>query len=79
MKAVLENSLAGYCLAEKYHEQRIKQVIEEFMTSLRDRNLPLLELQEVIASISGNFIFGVRLIVIYLNRTQFSRSYTTIG
>lgn len=45
--------MAGYCLAEKYHEQRIKQVIEEFMTSLRDRNLPLLELQEVIASISG--------------------------
>lgn len=52
-KILLENCLAGYCLPDKYNEIRLKTVIEDFMTSLRDRNLPLLELQEVIASISG--------------------------
>ncbi|XP_059482101.1 acetyl-CoA carboxylase isoform X3 [Neocloeon triangulifer] len=49
----LENTLAGYCLPDPYHVPRCKEVIEKFMSSLRDPSLPLLELQEVISSISG--------------------------
>lgn len=41
----LENTLAGYCLPDPYHLPRLKEVIEKFMSSLRDPNLPLLELQ----------------------------------
>ncbi|KAL3270902.1 hypothetical protein HHI36_021411 [Cryptolaemus montrouzieri] len=52
-KAVLENTLAGYCLPEPYHSARLREIIENFMASLRDPSLPLLELQEVMASISG--------------------------
>ncbi|KAG4075355.1 hypothetical protein HA402_003146 [Bradysia odoriphaga] len=58
-KIILENSLAGYCLPDKYNEIRLKTVIEDFMGSLRDRNLPLLELQEVISSISGRIPVSV--------------------
>lgn len=49
----LENTLAGYCLPDPYHLPRLRELIEKFMCSLRDPNLPLLELQEVIATISG--------------------------
>ncbi|XP_071057083.1 acetyl-CoA carboxylase isoform X2 [Onthophagus taurus] len=52
-KAILENTLAGYCLPDPYNAPRLREVIEKFMASLRDPSLPLLELQEVIASISG--------------------------
>lgn len=54
---IIENvnrvSLAGYCLPDPYNTPRLREVIEKFMSSLRDPSLPLLELQEVIASISG--------------------------
>lgn len=52
-KSILENSLAGYCLPDPYNAPRLREIIEKFMQSLRDPSLPLLELQEVIASISG--------------------------
>nr|XP_008194740.1 PREDICTED: acetyl-CoA carboxylase isoform X1 [Tribolium castaneum] len=52
-KAVLENTLAGYCLPDPYNAPRLREVIEKFMSSLRDPSLPLLELQQVMASISG--------------------------
>ncbi|KAK9746194.1 Carbamoyl-phosphate synthase L chain, ATP binding domain [Popillia japonica] len=52
-KTILENTLAGYCLPEPYNTARLREVIEKFMASLRDPSLPLLEIQEVIASISG--------------------------
>lgn len=52
-KSILENTLAGYCLPDPYNAPRLREVIEKFMSSLRDPSLPLLELQEVIASISG--------------------------
>lgn len=52
-KTILENTLAGYCLPDPYNAHRLREVIEKFMSSLRDPSLPLLELQEVIASISG--------------------------
>jgi acetyl-CoA carboxylase/biotin carboxylase 1 len=52
-KSNLENILAGYCLPDPYFSLKVKEVIEQFMKALRDPNLPLLELQEVISSISG--------------------------
>ncbi|XP_015432186.1 PREDICTED: acetyl-CoA carboxylase isoform X1 [Dufourea novaeangliae] len=55
----LENILAGYCLADPYHVPRVRELLEKFMNSLRDPSLPLLELQEVIASISGRIPISV--------------------
>ncbi|EFN66380.1 Acetyl-CoA carboxylase [Camponotus floridanus] len=55
----LENTLAGYCLPDPYHLPRLRELIEKFMCSLRDPNLPLLELQEVIATISGRIPISV--------------------
>ncbi|XP_056647760.1 acetyl-CoA carboxylase isoform X2 [Diorhabda sublineata] len=52
-RAALENTLGGYCLPDPYNAPRLREVIEKFMSSLRDPSLPLLELQEVMASISG--------------------------
>lgn len=52
-RQALENALAGYCLPEPYNAPRLTEVIERFMASLRDPSLPLLELKEVIATISG--------------------------
>ncbi|XP_059611586.1 acetyl-CoA carboxylase [Phlebotomus argentipes] len=52
-KAILENCLAGYCLPDPYNAPRLREIIEKFMQSLRDPSLPLLELQEVIATIAG--------------------------
>ncbi|KAJ8967322.1 hypothetical protein NQ314_002949 [Rhamnusium bicolor] len=58
-RAALENTLAGYCLPDPYNAPRLREVIEKFMSSLRDPSLPLLELQEVMASISGRIPAGV--------------------
>ncbi|XP_034234889.1 acetyl-CoA carboxylase isoform X2 [Thrips palmi] len=58
-RTMLDNILAGYCLPEPYHLARLRDVIEKFMTSLRDPSLPLLELQDVIASISGRIPLSV--------------------
>lgn len=55
----LENTLAGYCLPDPYHLPRLRELIEKFMNSLRDPSLPLLELQEVIATISGRIPVSV--------------------
>ncbi|CAH1987134.1 unnamed protein product [Acanthoscelides obtectus] len=52
-RSALENTLAGYCLPDPYNAPRLREVIESFMSSLRDPSLPLLELQEVMATISG--------------------------
>lgn len=76
-KVILENCLAGYCIPEKYNESRMKIVIEEFMNSLRDRNLPLLELQEVIASISGRIPISVEK-KIRKHMEQYERNITSI-
>lgn len=58
-RQMLENILAGYCLPEPYHLGRLREVVEKFMSSLRDPSLPLLELQDVIASISGRIPLSV--------------------
>uniref|UniRef100_A0A8D8X038 Acetyl-CoA carboxylase n=1 Tax=Cacopsylla melanoneura TaxID=428564 RepID=A0A8D8X038_9HEMI len=58
-RQMLDNILAGYCLPEPYHLPRLREVIEKFMSSLRDPSLPLLELQDVISSISGRIPISV--------------------
>lgn len=52
-------STKGYCLPDPYNAPRLREVIEKFMQSLRDPSLPLLELQEVIATISGRIPLSV--------------------
>lgn len=49
----------GYCLPDPYNVPRLRETIEKFMSSLRDPSLPLLELQEVMASISGRIPIAV--------------------
>ncbi|KAK2717768.1 hypothetical protein QYM36_006530, partial [Artemia franciscana] len=49
----LDNVLAGYCLPEPFFLHRLKEVIDRMMITLKDPSLPLLELQDVISSISG--------------------------
>ncbi|MPC07509.1 Acetyl-CoA carboxylase [Portunus trituberculatus] len=52
-RAVLDNVLNGYCLPDDYFTPMVRETVQKLMSVLRDPNLPLLELQEVIASISG--------------------------
>lgn len=52
-KTTLDNIFAGYCLPDPHFNVKLKDIIEKFMKALRDPTLPLLELQEVISSISG--------------------------
>ncbi|XP_012247167.1 acetyl-CoA carboxylase isoform X3 [Bombus impatiens] len=58
-RTALENTLGGYCLPDPYHVPRVRELLEKFMNSLRDPSLPLLELQEVIATISGRIPISV--------------------
>lgn len=76
-KAALENRLAGYCLPEPYNTPRLREIIEKFMLSLRDRSLPLLELQEVIASIAGRIPVSVEKKIRKL-MTLYERNITSV-
>uniref|UniRef100_T1JBH2 Uncharacterized protein n=1 Tax=Strigamia maritima TaxID=126957 RepID=T1JBH2_STRMM len=53
MRQILEFMLQGYCLPDPYFVPKMKETVDRFMRTLRDPNLPLLELQEIISSISG--------------------------
>lgn len=76
-KTALENSLSGYCLPDPYNAPRLREIIEKFMQSLRDRSLPLLELQEVIASISGRIPVSVEKKIRKL-MTLYERNITSV-
>ncbi|KAM8714293.1 hypothetical protein ACLKA7_014427 [Drosophila subpalustris] len=76
-KSILENTLAGYCLPEPFNAQRLRDIIEKFMQSLRDPSLPLLELQEVIASISGRIPLSVEKKIRKL-MTLYERNITSV-
>ncbi|XP_008215451.1 acetyl-CoA carboxylase isoform X2 [Nasonia vitripennis] len=76
-RAALENCLAGYCLPEPYHLPRLRELVEKFMGSLRDPSLPLLELQEVIASISGRVPLSVEKKIRKL-MTLYERNITSV-
>ncbi|XP_063969750.1 acetyl-CoA carboxylase-like isoform X1 [Lytechinus pictus] len=49
----VENIMNGYCLQEPHFSKKCNTITDKLMTSLRDPVLPLLEMQEMIASISG--------------------------
>uniref|UniRef100_A0AAR5PDP7 Acetyl-CoA carboxylase n=1 Tax=Dendroctonus ponderosae TaxID=77166 RepID=A0AAR5PDP7_DENPD len=76
-KAMLENTLGGYCLPDPYNVPRLREVIEKFMSSLRDPSLPLLELQEVMASISGRIPIAVEKKIRRL-MTLYERNITSV-
>ncbi|XP_044017806.1 acetyl-CoA carboxylase isoform X2 [Aphidius gifuensis] len=76
-RAALENTLAGYCLPDPYHLPRLRELIEKFMGSLRDPSLPLLELQEVISTISGRIPISVEKKIRKL-MTLYERNITSV-
>ena len=49
----LENVLAGFCPPEKYFDVEIQHLVTKFLRLLQDRRLPLDEMRDVMASISG--------------------------
>lgn len=76
-RAALENTLGGYCLPDPYHLPRLRELIEKFMGSLRDPSLPLLELQEVISTISGRIPISVEKKIRKL-MTLYERNITSV-
>ncbi|XP_009995147.1 PREDICTED: acetyl-CoA carboxylase 2 [Chaetura pelagica] len=55
----LTNIMNGYCLPEPYFSTKVKEWVEQLMKTLRDPSLPLLELQEIMTSISGRIPLSV--------------------
>ena len=53
MLSGLENVLAGFCPPEKYFETEIQKLTKGFLRLLQDRRLPLDEMRDVMATISG--------------------------
>ncbi|XP_066466005.1 acetyl-CoA carboxylase 2 isoform X2 [Tiliqua scincoides] len=49
----LMNVMSGYCLPEPYFTAKVKEWVCQLMKTLRDPSLPLLELQDIMTSISG--------------------------
>ncbi|XP_067862154.1 acetyl-CoA carboxylase isoform X2 [Heptranchias perlo] len=49
----LVNVMIGYCLPEPYFSSKVKNWITKLMKTLRDPSLPLLELQDIMTSVSG--------------------------
>lgn len=52
-KKHLSNILAGYTLPDTFFSDKLNENLETFMRCLRDPRLPLLELQQIISSMSG--------------------------
>ncbi|KAI1900999.1 hypothetical protein AGOR_G00055620 [Albula goreensis] len=60
--SVLENLVKimdGFCLPEPYFSNKVKQWVGTLMKTLRDPSLPLLELQEIMTSVSGRIPVSV--------------------
>ncbi|XP_067163412.1 acetyl-CoA carboxylase 2 [Apteryx mantelli] len=55
----LINIMNGYCLPEPYFSAKVKEWVVKLMNTLRDPSLPLLELQEIMTSISGRIPLSV--------------------
>nr|XP_060613005.1 acetyl-CoA carboxylase 1 isoform X4 [Anolis sagrei ordinatus] len=49
----LVNVMNGYCLPEPFFHSKVKDWVERLMKTLRDPSLPLLELQDIMTSVSG--------------------------
>ncbi|OXB62162.1 hypothetical protein ASZ78_015344 [Callipepla squamata] len=57
----LTNVMNGYCLPEPYFSAKVKEWVAQLMKTLRDPSLPLLELQEIMTSISGRIPLSVEM------------------
>ncbi|KAJ8286073.1 hypothetical protein GJAV_G00034250 [Gymnothorax javanicus] len=60
--SVLENLVKimdGFCLPDPYFSNKLKQWVGTLMKTLRDPSLPLLELQEIMTSVSGRVPLSV--------------------
>ncbi|XP_054956981.1 acetyl-CoA carboxylase 1 isoform X7 [Pan paniscus] len=49
----LVNVMNGYCLPDPFFSSKVKDWVERLMKTLRDPSLPLLELQDIMTSVSG--------------------------
>ncbi|XP_039717703.1 acetyl-CoA carboxylase 2 isoform X1 [Pteropus medius] len=49
----LTNIMSGYCLPEPIFSIKLKEWVQKLMATLRHPSLPLLELQEIMTSVSG--------------------------
>ncbi|XP_069788811.1 acetyl-CoA carboxylase 2 isoform X3 [Narcine bancroftii] len=55
----LINLMNGYCLPEPYFSNKVNKWITKLMTILQDPSLPLLELQDIMTSVSGRIPVSV--------------------
>ncbi|XP_059843867.1 acetyl-CoA carboxylase 2 isoform X2 [Hypanus sabinus] len=55
----LINVMNGYCLPEPYFSSKVKKWVTRLMMTLRDPSLPLLELQDIMTSVSGRIPVSV--------------------
>uniref|UniRef100_A0A669EMX1 acetyl-CoA carboxylase n=1 Tax=Oreochromis niloticus TaxID=8128 RepID=A0A669EMX1_ORENI len=49
----LVHMMNGYCLPEPFFSAKLKEWVERLMKTMRDPSLPLLELQDIMTSVSG--------------------------
>ncbi|XP_067350310.1 acetyl-CoA carboxylase 1 isoform X6 [Channa argus] len=49
----LVHIMNGYCLPEPFFSTKLKEWVERLMKTMRDPSLPLLELQDIMTSVSG--------------------------
>ncbi|XP_053336754.1 acetyl-CoA carboxylase 2 isoform X2 [Clarias gariepinus] len=64
--SVLENLMKvmdGFCLSEPYFSTRLNKWVETLMRTLRDPSLPLLELQDIMTSVSGRIPVTVEKVI----------------
>lgn len=73
----LEYILSGYALPDPYFTTKMMQAVDTFMRTLRDPSLPLLELQEIISSISGRIPSNVEKNIKKL-MTMYSSNITSV-
>ncbi|KAF2367472.1 Biotin carboxylase-like N-terminal domain [Trinorchestia longiramus] len=73
----IDNILKGYCFPEKYFLDFARNSVKKLMEVLRDPNLPLLELQEVISSVSGRIPQPVEQLI-QKHMSLYARNVTSI-
>jgi len=53
VRSALENALAGFCAPDQHFEEAVVKEVKEFLQLLHDSRLPLDDMRDVMASISG--------------------------
>ncbi|XP_022081008.1 acetyl-CoA carboxylase-like isoform X4 [Acanthaster planci] len=52
-RETLENIMKGFCLPKPHFTKKVTETVKQLMTVIRDPALPLLEMKEMIAAVSG--------------------------